>query len=154
MTKPHSHRIAPETPDYVQAWAKDLVATIGKSESKKLLDDYRGIASNTRLPKADRQTAAKRRGTKLGSARKGHWVGREDRRLAGLAEARKSAVQSRRQAFQASYSDLLPSVRELHAKGESLQAIADELNRQGHTTRRGKPWNRMQVMRVLKSAVN
>jgi len=31
-------------------------------------------------------------------------------------------------------------------------AIADELNDQGHTTRRGKPWNPMQVSRVLKRA--
>ena len=36
--------------------------------------------------------------------------------------------------------------------GSALQAIADELNEQGHTTRRGKPWNRMQVSRVLKRA--
>ena len=45
---------------------------------------------------------------------------------------------------------LYPVVTELRAKGQSLQAIADDLNNQGHTTRRGKAWNPMQVRRVLK----
>lgn len=47
------------------------------------------------------------------------------------------------------YSDLLPIVADLRAQGLSLQAIAAELNKQGHTTRRGKPWNPVQVLRVL-----
>ena len=97
-------------------------------------------------------SAAKRRGVKLGSARPGHWKGREDRRVAGLRKARKAAAEAHHIAFDASYSDLLPIVRDLHAKGDSLQAIADELNKMGHTTRRGRPWNRMQVQRVLKRA--
>ncbi|MBC8876080.1 MAG: recombinase family protein, partial [Planctomycetes bacterium] len=40
----------------------------------------------------------------------------------------------------------------LRTEGKSFQAIADELNRQGHTTRRGSAWNPMQVRRVLKRA--
>src|SRR5262245_35469637 len=47
------------------------------------------------------------------------------------------------------YADLRPLMEELRAEGASLQAIADELNEQGHTTRRGRPWNPMQVLRVL-----
>jgi hypothetical protein len=47
------------------------------------------------------------------------------------------------------YADLAPIVRELRGKGLSQMAIADELNKQGYTTRRGKPWNQVQVMRVL-----
>jgi hypothetical protein len=34
----------------------------------------------------------------------------------------------------------------------TLQAIANELNKQGHTTRRGKPWNPVQVARMLERA--
>ena len=94
--------------------------------------------------------AAKRRGMKLGSARPGHWDGREDKRQAGLKKARKAAAKAHREAFASEYADLFPIVQELREKGESLQAIADELNDQGHTTRRGKPWNRMQVSRLLK----
>ena len=40
--------------------------------------------------------------------------------------------------------------RQAAAEGQSLQAIADELNQQAHTTRRGKAWNAMQVSQVLK----
>lgn len=47
------------------------------------------------------------------------------------------------------YADLAPIVAELRDKGLTQSAIADELNKQGHTTRRGKPWNHVQVGRVL-----
>lgn len=38
---------------------------------------------------------------------------------------------------------------ELREAAKSLQAIANDLNVQGYETRRGKPWNPMQVGRVL-----
>jgi DNA invertase Pin-like site-specific DNA recombinase len=85
---------------------------------------------------------------KLGSARPGHWQGREDKRQAGLQKARTAAAKAQREAFDDEYSDLYPIVLELREDGKSLQDIADELNNMGHTTRRGKPWNRMQVSRV------
>lgn len=47
------------------------------------------------------------------------------------------------------YADLAPIMREMRTKGLSQQAIANELNQQGHTTRQGKQWNQVQVMRVL-----
>jgi len=31
----------------------------------------------------------------------------------------------------------------------TLEGIAGKLNNEGHTTRRGKPWNAVQVSRVL-----
>ena len=40
----------------------------------------------------------------------------------------------------------------LRGEGHSLQAIAAKLNAEGHTTRRGKPWNPVQVSRVLERA--
>ncbi len=96
--------------------------------------------------------AAKRRGTLLGSARPGHWDGRESQRLAGLKKARQQAAKSHREAFHESYADLFSVVRELRNEGRSLQQIADELNQQGHTTRHGKAWNHVQVLRVLRRA--
>jgi DNA invertase Pin-like site-specific DNA recombinase len=96
--------------------------------------------------------AAKKRGVKLGSARPGHWEGREDRRQAGLVKARTKAAKAHKESFQIEYADLFSSVKELRNAGESLQTIATRLNDEGHTTRRGKPWNRMQVSRVLKGA--
>jgi DNA invertase Pin-like site-specific DNA recombinase len=93
--------------------------------------------------------SAKERGAKLGSARPGHWDGLEHRRLAGAHAAGKAAAESHRKAADESYADLLPMIRKLHSRGKSLQLISDELNGAGHSTRRGKPWNRMQVSRVL-----
>jgi hypothetical protein len=40
-------------------------------------------------------------------------------------------------------------VSDLKAEGLSLRAIAARLNDMGETTRLGRPWNPMQVSRVL-----
>jgi Recombinase len=50
---------------------------------------------------------------------------------------------------EAAYADLFPLVAELRAEGLSLRRIVDRLNAEGPTTRRGKPWNPVQVARVL-----
>jgi DNA invertase Pin-like site-specific DNA recombinase len=97
--------------------------------------------------------AAKKAGTKLGSARPGHWNGREEARLEGAKSGAKASAKVRRKAAVEAYADLAPTVAELRAKGMSLHAIADELNVQGHTTRRGKSWNPVQVSRVLERAL-
>lgn len=94
--------------------------------------------------------AAKRRGTLLGSARPGCWDGREHLRLAGLQKAIAQSVKSRREAFVSSYLDLLPIIQELRAAGRTLRQIAETLNEQGHSTRRGCRWNQTQVWRVLR----
>ncbi len=47
--------------------------------------------------------------------------------------------------------DLIPSIRAWREAGESLRAIAKNLNAQGHTLRDGGPlWTATQVSRVLK----
>jgi DNA invertase Pin-like site-specific DNA recombinase len=96
--------------------------------------------------------AAKARGIKLGSARPGHWKGREEARLAGLARGRTIAAKVVSEAAIEAYADLLPAMQAHKAEGLSLQAIADKLNGEAHTTRRGRPWNPVQVSRVLERA--
>jgi len=96
--------------------------------------------------------AAKARGTLLGSARPGHWDGHEQARLAGLARGRSVASKAISEAASQAYSDLLPIMQELRKSGKTLQEIAEELTTQGHTTRRNKPWNPVQVGRVLERA--
>ena len=93
--------------------------------------------------------AAKARGVLLGSARKGHWAGREDRRLAGLVKGRRVAKAAVKQAAREAYIDLVPIMTDLQQQGLTLRAIAERLNDMGHTTRRGKCWNASQVMRVI-----
>ncbi len=88
----------------------------------------------------------------MGSARRGHWEGRENRRLArSKARVPMPAAEAHRNAAREAYSDLVPMMRELRTAGQTLQAIADKLNAMGHTTRRGKPWNPVQVDRVVKT---
>src|SRR5947207_1570563 len=82
-------------------------------------------------------------------------LGMETQRAAVESYARqaragaKAAAEAHAKAATEAYADLAPILAELRGKGLSLQAIANELNRQGHTTRRGRPWNRVQVARVL-----
>jgi DNA invertase Pin-like site-specific DNA recombinase len=64
------------------------------------------------------------------------------------------AAEAKRKAADEAYADLCPMVAELRAGGLALQAIADKLNADGHTTRRGKRWNAVQVSRVLERAEN
>ncbi len=40
-------------------------------------------------------------------------------------------------------------IRRHHKSGKSLQQIADWMNSQGHTTKRGRQWQRISVKRVL-----
>ena len=95
--------------------------------------------------------AAKARGVKLGSARPGHWEGKEELRADGLAKGRIKAAKvigTRRRSLCRS----CPDDEAMERTGITLQEIADELNAEGHTTRRGKPSRTVQVMRVLERA--
>jgi DNA invertase Pin-like site-specific DNA recombinase len=65
-----------------------------------------------------------------------------------LRGAKKATETHRRNAAEA-YADVAEEMRLLRASGKSLRGIARILNCDGHTTRRGKPWNPMQVQRVL-----
>lgn len=97
----------------------------------------------------DALAAAKARGTALGSARPGHWQGREHLRLSALTAARK-ALQSQRIAEASPvYDAVRPIAQQMRADGEAFEAIAQKLNSEGFTTLRGCPWNKMQVARLL-----
>jgi DNA invertase Pin-like site-specific DNA recombinase len=87
---------------------------------------------------------AKRRGTKLGSAREGAWTGNEARRLellrAGNATRLKNAA-----AFAA---QIKPLIDEMIAEGLPYAQIAARLNEQGHQSPRGKPFQATTVHRI------
>jgi DNA invertase Pin-like site-specific DNA recombinase len=120
-----------------------ILAAVAEAEAKAISDRTKAALQ-----------AAKARGVQLGSARPGHWEGREEARLAGLVKARIASAEVKRQKASESYADLLPEVQKLQAAGHSLRAIAAKLNADGHTTRRGRPWNPVQVSRVLERAAN
>lgn len=94
-------------------------------------------------------TAAKARGTVLGSARPGHWEGREEARLEGAKKGNQaSALVRHTQALEA-VADLVPEMQALRAKGETFASIAAHLNATGQQTSRGSQWTPMTVKRVL-----
>ena len=60
MPKPRSHEIPPDSPEYVEAWARDLIAAVGKREARLALAEYKAIAARKRLAKADRIVVVER----------------------------------------------------------------------------------------------
>jgi DNA invertase Pin-like site-specific DNA recombinase len=63
--------------------------------------------------------------------------------------ASKAGLVHKKKADEA-YGDIAGWMAELRREGLSQQAIAGRLNEEGHTLRSGRPWNQVQVMRVLR----
>lgn len=96
--------------------------------------------------------AAKARGVLLGSARPGHWKGREERRRQGAVKGSEAAKAIRLEKSAATYKEAIRLAKPLSEEGQSLREIAAELNDAGITTPRGSPWQATQVSRLLKTA--
>jgi DNA invertase Pin-like site-specific DNA recombinase len=118
-----------------------ILAAVADGEAKAISDRTKAALA-----------AAKARGVKLGSARPGHWQEREAARLAGGRKGLAKAAIARSRAANDAYFDLVSGMKQLKTEGKSLRFIAEALNAEGHTTRRGKRWNAVQVMRVLDRA--
>jgi DNA invertase Pin-like site-specific DNA recombinase len=116
-----------------------VMAAVAEHEAKAISDRTKAALQ-----------AAKARGTLLGSARPGHWDGREKARQEGARIGAKASAEVRSKAAVDAYADLVPAMEAYNAEGLSLREIAARLNADGHTTRRGKLWNPVQVARVLK----
>jgi DNA invertase Pin-like site-specific DNA recombinase len=93
-------------------------------------------------------SAYKARGGKLGAQLPQCQNLTEEARQKGAERA----AQARVRAADEAYADLRPAMTTWRTEGLTLQAIADKLNNEGHTTRRGKPWSTVQVARVLQRA--
>jgi DNA invertase Pin-like site-specific DNA recombinase len=65
------------------------------------------------------------------------------------AKGAKAASAVRARKADEAYSDLLPSLKAWRAEGMTLEAIAERLNSEGQTTRRGRPWGAAHVFNVL-----
>jgi DNA invertase Pin-like site-specific DNA recombinase len=111
-----------------------IMAAVAEAEAKAISDRTKAALA-----------AYKARGGKLGAElRQCRNLTQEARKKgahrAGLAVAKAAAE---------AYADLVPMMKDCRAGGMTLGAIADKLNAEGHTTRRGKSWNAVQVARVL-----
>jgi DNA invertase Pin-like site-specific DNA recombinase len=94
--------------------------------------------------------AAKARGQLLGSARPGHWDGREQQRAVGARKGNIESAMVRRSNAQRMHAELCPQVIALRESGLTLQGIADRLNADGWKTPRKREWNQVYVCRFLK----
>jgi DNA invertase Pin-like site-specific DNA recombinase len=78
----------------------------------------------------------KAQGVKLGSARPGHWDGREHLRgWKGIPQDRANAIKKSR--LEETYAQVLPLIRILQERNETYAQIADALNQQGFKTPKG-----------------
>lgn len=131
----------------------EFVACDNPAATRLTLHILAAVAENEVKAISDRTKAglaeAKKKGTLLGSSRAGHWEGRENRRIEGLKRATATSAKIRQAQAISAYSDLVPEMLRQRQAGLSLADIATKLNEQGHTTRRGRLWNAMQVKRVL-----
>jgi DNA invertase Pin-like site-specific DNA recombinase len=103
--------------------------------------EARAISDRTKAALA----AYKARGGKLG----GHLPQCRNLTPEAIAKGRQHSATARARAASEAYADLAPTMKEWRTEGLTLEGIAERLNQQGHTTRRGRAWNPVQVSRVL-----
>jgi DNA invertase Pin-like site-specific DNA recombinase len=97
--------------------------------------------------------AAKARGQLLGSARPGHWTGREAARLQGAKHGAEVSAKVRRERAIQGVADLVPDMQAQRQGGASFGTIARALNEAGHRTTRGNEWSAMGVKLALDRVV-
>ncbi len=114
-----------------------VMAAVAEHEAKAISD--RTIAA---------LAAYKARGGKLGATLPQCRNLTQEARRKGAQRAGVAVAKAASEA----YADLAPMMTEWRAEGLTLEGIAKRLNAEGHTTRRGKPWNAVQVLRVLERA--
>lgn len=132
----------------------DFVACDNPTASKFNLHILAALAENETVQVSrrtkDALAACTARGVKLGSARPGHWEGREH--LRGFAKATAVSATVRKKRISDLYSFILPIISEMRERNASYEEIADKLNAEGHQTSAGRPLDRRSVWRIFTSA--
>ncbi len=98
--------------------------------------------------------AARRRGVRLGSARPGHWRGREAKRLAGSRKGTERAAELRTAAARQHNGMAVEAALELRKAGMSWAEVAAELNARGLVTRRGNGWSKSSIFTAVAATGN
>lgn len=120
---------------HANALTIDILAAVAEDEGRR-------ISQRTKAALA----AYKARGGVLGARRP---ECHENLSAAARAKGIRAAAAARSDKARQAYADITEHMASLRAAGHSLRYIAQALNDDAHTTRRGKPWNASQVARVL-----
>lgn len=134
-----------------------ILAAVAENEARMIsirtTDALAGFIANKRVPKKIRdqhptgvpaEIEAAYAG-KLGAARPGAKQLTHAHAFQGAAKAGESHAKRADEA----YEGITEFLVEMKGQGLSLSQMAAKLDEEGHTTRSGKPWNKVQVMRVL-----
>ena len=138
--------------DVEQRKKKDYSRYVDLTAEKKVVQDFlcspTAIAYYSYLTERSKRAAAayKARGGQLGAARPGARTLNPEARERGARNAGKIARATADQA----YREVIPTIKSLRDSGLTLKEIAENLSANGLRTRRGRPWNAMQVSRVLR----
>lgn len=124
---------------HANALTIDILAAVAEDEGRR-------ISQRTKAALA----AYKARGGVLGARRA---ECRANLSAAARAKGIRTAAVARTDKAREAYADILEQMVTFRSRGLSLRDIAQCLNDDAHTTRRGKPWNASQVARVLAMAV-
>jgi DNA invertase Pin-like site-specific DNA recombinase len=108
-----------------------LADETGRDRSQRMRDTY---------------ARQKAEGQQLGSARAGHWDGRER----GWKKAVKAASAQRIKTTAHRYQYLMPGIQKMREEGQSLAEIVEWLNSRGHLTTALKPFTQTAVWRIIK----
>jgi DNA invertase Pin-like site-specific DNA recombinase len=93
--------------------------------------------------------ALKDRGVALGSARIGHWEGREHLRLAGAKKGVEQSAKVRRRRSEEYLAEFESMFTEMSKQGLSQEEIARRLNEEGLTQQSGSEWTQKAVSRAF-----
>lgn len=112
-----------------------IIANMAEIETRKMSDRAKSAAA-----------AAKARGVKLGSHNPRIKAGNY---LKGTYKAIAAAAKKKKAATANNYAFLMPQIKEMRERGETLPEIVEWLNNQQYTTTAGKPFTQTAVWRLI-----
>lgn len=120
--------------------------------TQKTIDTFAATAETVSMQISrrvrDTLAEAKAEGVKLGSARPGHWKGREH--LRGWKQGAEKSAEKRSERAKAAYAPILDKIVAWRKEGKTMLEVAGLLTQAGHTTTEGMPFTEVAICRIIK----